>query len=234
MTEQVKQQAQQAAQTAVDQTQQVAGQAVDQAKSVLDSRKDDGAQTLQQTADALRQTGDTLRQNNVGFAAGFVDGAAGQIDRAAEYLRTTNVNDMVSDVENFARQNGTVFFGGAFVLGLFAARFLKSSTPPPQYGRGGSNTGGYSAYGGTSYGNAGYGSNYGGQSNTARYGGGPYDYSGGQAGGAQYSYTDTAGSREDVSGTPYVARNYAPGMAAGETTGTDTFATGATTDQDVM
>lgn len=132
VTEQVKQQAQQAMEQTKQATSEAAGQAMDRATSALDSRKDQGADMLSQTAQALRQTGDELRQTN-GTIAGVVDGAAGQVDNAAQYLRSHSVNDLVLDAEDLARRNTTVFLGGAFVLGILAARFLKSSPPRSQY-----------------------------------------------------------------------------------------------------
>jgi hypothetical protein len=229
VTEQVKQQAQQTAQQAIDQTQQAAGQAVDQAKSMLDTRKDQGADSLQQTADALRQTGKTLRENNGGMAAGVVDGAATQVENAAQYLRQHSVSDLVGEVESYARQNSTVFLGGAFALGLLAARFLKSSSPPPQSsqmpGRGG-----YQAYGGQYY----RGANQGGYYSGGRYGGGPYDYSSGQYGGP-YSGSDASTRYDDVSGAPYVAREYSPGMTGNESSGFgEESSTRPSVDRDVM
>ena len=34
---------------------------------------------------------------------------------------------MLSDVKDFARKNPAIFLGGAFAMGIVAARFLKSS-----------------------------------------------------------------------------------------------------------
>lgn len=156
MTEQVSKQAQQVKQ----QTQQAAQQAVSGAESALDSQKDKGAQTLTQTADALRKTSQDLQQNNVPVAGQVIDMAAGKLEDTAGYLRGHNVSQLIDDAEKFARNNGTIVMGGAFVLGLVAARFLKSSPPSQQ--------GGPSSYQGRPY--QGY--------NTGQYGAGyqPYAY----------------------------------------------------------
>jgi hypothetical protein len=42
-------------------------------------------------------------------------------------MREKDPAEMVHDAERFARRNPTAFVGGAFVLGLALARFLKSS-----------------------------------------------------------------------------------------------------------
>jgi hypothetical protein len=233
VTEQVKQQAQQTAQQAVEGTQQVAGQAVDRATSMLDGRKNQGADTLQQTADALRQTGQTLRDNDGGFVAGLVEASADQVENAAEYLRSHSVNDLVGEVETYARQNSTVFVGGAFVLGLLAARFLKSSSPSSGGGNQIPGRGGYQAYGGQNY----RGTNQGSQYSGGRYGGGQYDYSAGQYGSGQYSGGNPSTRYEDVSGTPSVVRDYSPGLMGAQAPGrgeTDSSGTGPAVDRDVM
>jgi uncharacterized protein YukE len=187
VTEQVKQTAQSAVESTQQAAGQAAGQAFDQAKSRLDSQKDQGAETLSQAAQALRHAGEDLRQQN-GTVAGVVDSAATQIDRAAGYLQSHSVDQLVGEAEDLARRNSTVFLGGAFVVGLLAARFLKSSPPRRQY----SPNGGQHPYrsGGVSYG----GQMYGGQPS------GQYSY-----GNVQYPY-------EDVQGAPYVVRDYSPGL----------------------
>lgn len=147
MTEQVSKQAQQAKQ----QTQQAAQQAVSGAESALDSQKDKGAQTLTQTADALRKTSQDLQQNNIPVAGQAIDMAAGKLEDAAGYLRTHNVSQLIDDAERFARNNGTIVMGGAFVLGLIAARFLKSSPPDQQSGPGGYQSRPYQGYNTAAY-----------------------------------------------------------------------------------
>ena len=129
VAEQVKQQGQQA----VHQTQQAAGQAVQQAQqqaqTFLDGQKSKGAETLSSVAEALRQTGDQLRQQQQAPAAQVADKTAEQLNRVSSYLNGHSANDLVADVEDFGRQNSVLFLGAAFTLGVFAARFLKSSSP---------------------------------------------------------------------------------------------------------
>jgi len=105
-----------------------AGRATDKVASGLDTGKARAADELCRVADALRQTGDKLRSDNAGAAVDdYIASAASQVDRFSTYVRSTSVRDMVSNVERFARQQPTLFVGGAFMLGLIGARFLKSS-----------------------------------------------------------------------------------------------------------
>jgi hypothetical protein len=107
----------------------VASQAGGKVASRLDTQKDQAAEGLGSVAQALRQTGDQLREQNKGAAVHeYISSAADQVERLSGYLRSTNVNQMVNQVEQFARRQPALFLGGAFVLGLIGARFLKSSS----------------------------------------------------------------------------------------------------------
>jgi hypothetical protein len=114
-----------------DQVKQSASQVADQAKqtatSQLATRKDQAAQSLSTVSSAVRQMGDNLHQNEQtsGYAQ-YVDQAADQIDRFSGYLQNHEPRQLVSDAEGWARRNPALFLGGAFALGLLAARFLKS------------------------------------------------------------------------------------------------------------
>jgi hypothetical protein len=129
--EDVVQQTQEKAGQVADQAQQMAGQVVDQAKqqatSQLDARKNQAVDSLGTVAQALRQTGQQLRQNDQGMIAQYADKAAERVEQFTGQLRNKDVQTVVRDVERYARQQPAVFLGGAFVLGLLGARFLKST-----------------------------------------------------------------------------------------------------------
>ena len=57
----------------------------------------------------------------------YVDMASDQLRRFADQIRQKGVADMMDDVHNFARRRPALFIGGAFLVGLGIARFLKSS-----------------------------------------------------------------------------------------------------------
>jgi len=59
----------------------------------------------------------------------FADTAAEQADRLAAYLRETDARQMLNAVEDAARRQPLLFLGGAFVLGVAAARLLKAGGP---------------------------------------------------------------------------------------------------------
>lgn len=92
----------------------------------LDQQKDRAATGLTSFVDALRQSGRQLEGQNATVAS-YVDAAAGQVERLVGGLRDRDVSQMVEDLEQFGRRRPGMFLGGAFVIGLVAARFLKSS-----------------------------------------------------------------------------------------------------------
>ncbi|MES2462494.1 MAG: hypothetical protein V4671_18075 [Armatimonadota bacterium] len=121
----------------LEQGQQAAGQAIDKAKdsvkSQLTNQKEKAVSTLGSFTDALHQTGDQLRQSGQGVFGGYADSLAGQVDRAVDYLRENDIDDLAAQVESFARRQPALFIGGAFVVGVALARFLKSSQSGASY-----------------------------------------------------------------------------------------------------
>lgn len=106
-----------------------------QAKSALGNRKDMAARELNGVAAAMRQAGQALDEEDKGTFAEYSYRVADQVERASTYLERTDVGELVSDTEDFARRQPELYIGGAFTLGLLAARFLKSSSPSRSTGR---------------------------------------------------------------------------------------------------
>ena len=163
----------------------VKNQVVDQAKTTLTQARDSAvtsltdskgrlAEQVTHVADAFRTTTDHLRQNNQPQLAGYADGVARQAERFAGYLRGADFRAMGEDVRELARRQPALVVGGAFALGLLAARFLKSSERKSTEGSNGdfhragtaersfrdsgyAGTGYDAGYGAAGYGTTGYG-----------------------------------------------------------------------------
>lgn len=125
-------QAKRSAGAVADQAKQAAAQVTDQtkdaARSQLSTRKDQTAQGLHVVSSAISDMGDKLRQSDqTSSYAGVADQAANQVERLSQYLRGRDVRQIVNEVEDWARREPALALGGAFVAGLFAARFLKSN-----------------------------------------------------------------------------------------------------------
>jgi len=107
---------------------EVVDQVMDQATSRMDIGKEYAVETLSGVAKALHQAGQHLRDEGAQPTIGnFAETGAQQLERLTGYLRTRDTNQVLSEVESYARRNPTVFAGGAFALGLLAARFFRSS-----------------------------------------------------------------------------------------------------------
>jgi len=197
MTEQVKPQTQQAVQQTQEAAGQLAGQAKDQAVSLVANQKDRTVQSLSSLAQALRQTGQSLQDQNQGAVSQLTDKVATQIEHVSGYLHERDMNQLLGEAEGYTRRNPALVLGGAFALGLLAARFLKTS------GTGqGSQGFGYSGYEYSGHGSGGYGysTDY---TPSARYGAGSDR--------GTYGYQDVPIHSYDGESVPSDARQSATG-----------------------
>ena len=117
----------QAKQTVADVADQAKTQATQRVQSTVAQGKDRTARTLGAVAESLRSAGNDLRGRDEGMISQFIDRAADRASQIADHLNNRDPNALLDDVENFARREPAMFLGGAFVLGLVAARFIKSS-----------------------------------------------------------------------------------------------------------
>lgn len=128
------------AQGLIDKARETAGQAyemaTEKAASKLDEQKAVVTSGLASVAGSIKQVGESLRETDdqtavTEITAKYGDRLAGQIEQISNYFEQNDLREIASDVEDFARKNPAVFIGGAFALGILAARFLKSSKPAP-------------------------------------------------------------------------------------------------------
>ena len=99
----------------------------------INSQKTKAAESLSTVAQALRESGDQLRSQDPSTSVHqLVSTAADQVERLSGYMRSKSVSDMVGEIEQFARRQPAAFIGGALLLGLLGARFLKSSSRAEQ------------------------------------------------------------------------------------------------------
>jgi hypothetical protein len=131
---------------AADLTGNVTRAAKDQAAQLGDAAKDLASDTASKVQHAVSQQ-KSAGADYIGSIAEATQRAAGQFDdtlpQAARYIRQASehmqgmadvvrareVRELVGEVENFARRQPALFFGGAVILGFAALRFLKSSAP---------------------------------------------------------------------------------------------------------
>jgi hypothetical protein len=101
-------------------------EARDRAREGIDRGKQKVADRIRRLGSALHSASDNLREEDSAMAHS-ADMASETIERAANYVASADLKSTVRDVENFARREPALFFGGAFLLGLAAGRFLRSS-----------------------------------------------------------------------------------------------------------
>jgi hypothetical protein len=111
----------------VDRAKDTYHQAKERASSSLGESKGQFADQLGTAAQALRRTTEHLRSEDQPRIAGFTETLARQLDQVSNYLRNKDAAGMRRDLENAARRQPAIAIGGAIVLGLIGARFLKSS-----------------------------------------------------------------------------------------------------------
>lgn len=110
----------------------VYGVASEKAASKIDEQKTHLAQGISSVADTIRQIGGNLQDaenpNSVADAtAKYSNTVADKVEQLSGYFEEKELREVMRDVEDFAHRQPVLFLGGAFALGVLAARFLKSS-----------------------------------------------------------------------------------------------------------
>lgn len=134
---QTKQQSREVARQTQEQTSYYADEVRQRVEDQIDTRKEWASGELSGISQALRQTGSQLREQDQGSIGQYAEQAAGQTDRLSGYLHEKEASQLIGEVESFARSRPSFFLGGAVILGVAAARFMKSSSG----GNGGSGEG---------------------------------------------------------------------------------------------
>jgi uncharacterized protein YjbJ (UPF0337 family) len=224
---QVKEQAGQITDTVKEQAGKVTDKAKEKATTRVDDQKERAAQGIVGFADALNQVSGSMRDENPAVA-NFAETAAGKLEQFAGTLNDKDINELMGDIEGMARKQPALFVGGAFLAGVFAARFLKSSSGMSS-GSSSNYQGGYGAtdrrysQGASDYDTRGFSSQY-----SSQYG----RPAGGSSYGSTYGSTSGASGASGASGTSGYGTtrgtqtNYPTGTTRGATT------TGTTGGQD--
>jgi hypothetical protein len=117
-------------------------------KERAETGRDHAAERIRRVGTALRGVGESLREQDDTFVANYADSISNGIERVATYVGSMEPGSLVGDANRLARSKPVWFFGGAFVVGLAAGRFLRSSgpesvaarserpRPPPRYSAG--------------------------------------------------------------------------------------------------
>jgi len=125
---QVQDKAQQAAGQAKEQAQQVAGQGKDRAKTLVDERSTQAGEQVSTQASDIRTVGQKLREEGKEGPAKIADQAADRAERLGGYLKDSNADRILQDLEELGRKQPLAVMFGGLALGFAASRFLKASS----------------------------------------------------------------------------------------------------------
>ncbi|MGQ0646152.1 MAG: hypothetical protein ACT4P7_01205 [Gemmatimonadaceae bacterium] len=106
----------------------VADQVRDFAGQEFDQKKRRTSETLSAFAGALRQTGNESGDET----SRLMQRASVQVQRLSEYLDDTDFEHLARQAEDLARRRPIMFLSSAFLVGLAAARLLKSRREQPR------------------------------------------------------------------------------------------------------
>jgi hypothetical protein len=127
-TADVREKAQDAAGQAHEKAQQAAGQARDRVRDEVNTRSTQAGQQAETVAHDVRSVGEHLRADGKDKPAELADKAAARVADLSDYLKRSDGNAILRDVERFGRQRPLAVMAGGLILGVAASRFLKASS----------------------------------------------------------------------------------------------------------
>jgi hypothetical protein len=116
-TEQAKEKAQEGAQ-----------QAKRGVRDQVDQRSTDAGHRVGSTAQDIRSVGEELRKQGKDQPAKLAEQAADRAESLGDYLKRSDGDTILRDVEDFGRRQPWTVIAGGLVLGFAASRFLKASS----------------------------------------------------------------------------------------------------------
>src|SRR3954451_14518596 len=126
--DQAKQRAQQATDQAKDAAQQATQQARGRVRDEVDRRSTDAGDQATSVADAMRQASQQLREQGKDQPAKPMEQAADRVESAGRWLRESDGDRILHDVEDFGRRNPLAVAAGGLAIGFALSRLLKASS----------------------------------------------------------------------------------------------------------
>ena len=120
--------AQEAAGQAQEKAQQAAGQARNRVRDEVDTRSTKAGEQAETVANDVRSVGEHLRSEGKDKPAEYADKAAARVGELGDYLKRSDGDAILRDVERFGRDKPWAVMAGGVVLGIAASRFLKASS----------------------------------------------------------------------------------------------------------
>ena len=105
----------------------LSGEATAKIEDAANRQKSAGASYIGSIAQAVDRAAGEF--NEIPQAASYMRHASGQIQGFADAIDGRDLRELAGEVQEFARQQPTLFFGGAVIIGFAALRFFKSAAP---------------------------------------------------------------------------------------------------------
>jgi ElaB/YqjD/DUF883 family membrane-anchored ribosome-binding protein len=94
----------------------------------FDQRSNQAGSQARSLAEALRRSGNDLNGEGNGNVSQLTGQAADRIDRVGSYLEQKSGDELMRDIETFARRRPWMLAGLGMLAGVAAARFMKASS----------------------------------------------------------------------------------------------------------
>lgn len=125
---QVREKAQEVAGQAQEKAQEAAGQARGKVGEQVDQRSTQAGEQMSSAAQDMRSVSEELRKQGKEAPARYVEKGADKAEQLGSYLKDADGDSILSDVEDFGRRQPMAVLVGGLLVGMAAARFLKSSS----------------------------------------------------------------------------------------------------------
>ncbi len=113
---------------AQEKAKEVAGQAKGRLREQVDQRSTQAGQQVSSAAEDVRSVAQELRAQGKETPARYAEQAAERAQKVGQRLQDASGDELLRDVEDFARRNPWAIAAGGLVLGLAASRMLKASS----------------------------------------------------------------------------------------------------------
>jgi ElaB/YqjD/DUF883 family membrane-anchored ribosome-binding protein len=125
---QTQEKAQQAVNQAREHAQQAKSKARDRLREQVDQRATQAGDQVAGQASDLRTVAQQLREQGKDRPAQLAEQAADRGERLGSYLKESDADRILRDVEDYARSNPWAVISGGITLGFAASRFMKASS----------------------------------------------------------------------------------------------------------
>jgi hypothetical protein len=115
-------------QAASEEVQRVGGSVLDRVRAEIDVRSATTGERVGAVSQAMRDMSGQLRSQGNDLPARLTGEVADRAERLGGYLRESDTERMLGDVEDFGRRQPWVMAAAGLAIGVVAARFLRSSS----------------------------------------------------------------------------------------------------------